>query len=203
MGSSPPCHGASPWRLYVRSGGIALASLAVAGALGACGSSGTTAPKFAGPYGEAFKDAYDNEKDPISKTALSDGRITRAEYDDAYRRYESCMEDRGFDVEVSEDGYGFYQASGLATDGAESANDACAAIYANVSYLYVAASTNPNNEDEGELLVRCLKTQKLVGASYTKKQLDADYQAGQFPFDEDDPKAEDCFGNPQVVLGGT
>jgi hypothetical protein len=169
----------------------------------ACGSKpGATVPD--GPYRAQILQAQQRATSDFERGVLSDGKITKAEYDEAVQRYVKCMADKGVTVNPYEMGGGYYGYSvpSRENDTFQRWGDSCAkgTTYL-VEDLYIQMLTNPSGGDIDDAVAACLARKGLVDNSFTGselKRLNAiDPRGKNLPYDSADPDAIACETNPQ------
>ena len=170
-----------------------LVTLLVAGT-SACGATGSDAPK--GPYSADIQQAKAKTTSDFQRQVLADGKITRAEYEEAVDRYVSCMNSHGAEISktLNSAGYYYYSQPGVASPSSwttKCADDSTGFVES----LYVQMLRNPNHIDENELMAQCLVRSRLAPAGYTGKKYAEDQKAA-FPFSADDPRFNACLDNP-------
>lgn len=162
-----------------------------------CSTDRETTSTFDGPYGPQLESAYKAETDPITKEALKDGKISRAEYEEAVQRYVACAADQGVTI-VPTESYGLYTYEITGGANAEATIASCTPKIRTIESLYSAMVANPQHLDAHKVTADCLKRAKLVPRDYTGDQLAADMSAGTQPFSMDAPDVARCFTNPQA-----
>jgi hypothetical protein len=187
--------------------------LAAAGALlvavTACSETGADDSSTSnGPYAAEIKKAAKQARTDYERAVMSDGVITRREYDETVQRTVDCAAKRGVDVTVTtEFGLNRYEVphddSGVF--------DQCSEAYlGTIEALYTATVMNPSNEDIYTLTAQCLRESGLADSSFS----DAKYKeivtgGGQgefvdltnaFPFDTSDKRYVACTSNPALAL---
>jgi major membrane immunogen (membrane-anchored lipoprotein) len=170
--------------------------------LAACGVNQTSnRPTNANPYTAQIKEAAEKSKSEYSRRVLSDGVITRREYDDTVRRAVICAEKQGVKVNVtSYQGLNRYGVKKAATRIFKQCSEDNLAL---IEGLYTATIMNPAKEDIDELTARCLRKSKLAPASLTGRQLKdalAAEATDSLPFKTSDPRFDACMTNPTQQL---
>ncbi|MEU7904885.1 hypothetical protein [Actinoplanes sp. NPDC049118] len=169
------------------------------------------------PLLDQFKEARarassDFERDTLDR-AISTGKITAADYEEAFGRYRQCAQDSGITEKYTKEASGFYRIDPPAdiADIDKYMNDTgiCAknAGLMSIEALYRTQVDNPELlADAREIVVRCLRKAGLVGADYTPEKLMAFVQGGlkSGDFDARSPEAQKCFtaGGMTVNVAG-
>lgn len=181
-------------------------SAIIAGALmlvAACGGAdGPSVPD--GPYRAQIIQAQQEATSDFQRQVLSDGKITKAEYDEAVHRYVKCFTDQGVDVTAYDNGGGYYQ-YGVPSDENgkfQQLSDSCAkGTVALIEDLYIQMLTNPSGGDIDDAVAACLIRKHLVDNTFTGAELKqlqaADPRGKNLPYDQNDPDAMACETNPQ------
>ncbi|WP_285115012.1 hypothetical protein [Leifsonia sp. fls2-241-R2A-40a] len=125
-----------------------------------------------------FSTTYDEVTSPAQRAALTDGKISDQEY--AYFRQQivSCL--AGIGVEASwKDGsvLDYSQPPSVSNDDIGRCNKSGGL---DVIALRDAILRNPDNKDESEILVACLKRVHAVAPSYTADMLDSGTDLDRF-----------------------
>jgi hypothetical protein len=158
------------------------------------------------PLIDQFKEARaraasDFERDALDR-AIAAGKITAADYEEAFSRYRQCAKDSGITETYTKQASGFYRIDPPAdiVDIDKYMNDTgtCAknAGLMSIEALFRTQIDNPELlADPRDLVVRCLVKAGLVGAGYTPEKLMAFIQGGlkSKDFDARDPQAQKCF----------
>lgn len=169
-----------------------------------------------GAWDDRIEEVHLNATTDFEREILSDGIITRAEYEEINRGLVTCMSDAGYQLTLIEQG-GYYVYSVPYSDEANATlmhcQDAGGAILAG---LYVDMLTNPNNIDHDELMLQCLKREGLLPETFTVDEYRAgnstvtleSYENGKMtmsdpspwslPFSPDEPGFDACNINPSV-----
>ncbi|MDO5535335.1 MAG: hypothetical protein Q4F65_11870 [Propionibacteriaceae bacterium] len=111
----------------------------------------------------------------FEREVLSDGVVTRSEYEEMFSRFSECMASAGYEVELSADSYGRYTYATEGKAGVSEADARCATGTINpLAALYNDFVVNPSGEDPDILRVACLKRHRVVAESYTVEQFAKD-----------------------------
>jgi hypothetical protein len=163
---------------------------------------GSTPTALSGPWGQEFAEAVADSKSSYERSVLRDGVVTSKELADAHSRMNRCLADADMKITYYEDG-GFELGSrdgGEPPGGFESSNrilEACEAKFDRyVTSLYQQTRRNPEKQDDAKITVACLRKSGLVGADYTPKRWQRDYDAQKFPYDEWSAEAKQCEYDP-------
>lgn len=132
-----------------------------------------TAPAFDGPWADLLKEQYEHPtSNDFVRQVLADGVVTDAEMAETDERFRVCAEEAGITEQQSWiTGEGSYEAAveGLSNDemhesmtrcGVDSGNDAIVMVYSSMH-------SNPDAQDETELIVECLTDHKLAEPGLT------------------------------------
>ncbi len=167
------------------------------------------------PWEAQFTRARAEASTDFERSALEDGEVSRAEYEEANSRFKDCMDDRGFSTNLIQDSSGLYTyetaGGGEALDTAFV--DCSTGTILLVGGLYSDTLLNPNNVLFEELLVDCFARAGLTDGDFTVDDFQDTHQRfslgqdGQSepigtpsdpPFSYDDPRAQTCFANPNT-----
>ncbi|MEO7069721.1 MAG: hypothetical protein ABI131_04430, partial [Nostocoides sp.] len=147
-----------------------------------CSSSAET-PKNPGPYAQEIRDAQASATSDFEKDVLTDGVVSRSEYEEAVKRQVACMNARGFDTTAElQASTGFYQfrtteQDDPATEIVEGEDSGAPMISCQagntqlVAALYTEMMRNPAKIDESELLRACLVRRGLIDKTMTAEQV--------------------------------
>jgi hypothetical protein len=138
----------------------------------------------------------------FERDVLADLDISRAEYEEAIRRYVRCVEDQGVEIEaIPQSGYYTFGASGRDASVIDQAQTSCRVGTIDlIEPIYVDKLVNPGKQNMDELIAACLVRKGVAPSSYTGKQLkaDRDNDLANAPFDREDDRVSDCHGNPSA-----
>ena len=173
----------------------------VAGVSG-CSAGQAPTDAFSGPYGPQMKAAYEAATDPAVKSALQDGKITRAEYDAAVQRYVACAADQGVTITPHEQD-GLYNYEVVREPNTDAVIDSCTPVIQTIESLYSSMLKNPENRNMEDVIADCLKRAGLVPRDYTGEKFASDMKAGTGLFGSQslDPAVSRCLNNPQATPG--
>lgn len=194
-----------------RNFGITIGAIALAGGLAAAGlggmaasaSVGTTAAHatFKGGLQGVFQAAIDTV-DPsgsergVLESAVKNGRIAPAAYEQAHLRYENCMIKRGFEPKFRKTSDGLYMEMPYqeVSTALDAATIACSKGTSTLTALYHIQQANPDAlTDQRQVAVECLSAGGFVEAGYTSGKFESDQSKGQFPFDPVAIGPNDCL----------
>lgn len=194
----------------------------VALALSGCSSGQASA---GGPYTGSIKAAAGQATSDFERQVLSDGAITRQEYEEAFQRYVNCGKQHGVDISLVDQG-GWYISSMRTSPNSDQVDSACSqGTIALIGGLYEQTVRNPNKGDVDELEFQCLVKQGVAPRGYTLIQYKLDKKSeaesgstitvGQsgngagpagrsfgapptdpYPFDNADLRYAGCINNP-------
>jgi hypothetical protein len=194
-----PLSDPAAWRLLVAT---VLAASVVGASSCSAGDSGADEPH--GAYYADIKGAAKNASNDWERGVLSDGVITRAEYEEAVQRFVACGKDHGTTI-IPEDHYGLYTYAIPGGDPDDVSGTCSKGTTSNVEAFYGESLTNPHRRDWAELVTECLVRTGVAphGFStddYRLAQATAQQRGGDgthvFPFDVDDERFNQCNYNP-------
>lgn len=154
------------------------------------------------PYAGEFEQARTRAASDFEKQVLADDKITRPEYEEAVRRYVTCMKARGLGFEAVDSGYGYFTYVENPTSADHDAADvACreGTTYI-IEALYTEIITNPSKRDVDELRAECFVRTGLAPKSYSTEasRFQRTHGYENAPFDKEDPRFQRCIGNPSM-----
>lgn len=138
---------------------------------GGVGSSAPSAVSARGPWAGAIRATYNQSDNVQVKSALSDGEISEQEVAFFQERILQCLEGLGLRGKWTEDGALSY--SGSRNVARESINDCNTKNGLDLITLHQAIARNPDNLNEGEIMVACLRRVRAVGPEYTAEMFKA------------------------------
>jgi hypothetical protein len=165
------------------------------------GSSVNPSTNPTGPYAAEIKQAMTSATTDFERQVLQDGKITRAEYEEAVSRYLACTEAHGVKMSKNLNPAGYYT---YAQPGMPDKNPwimKCGegtSLY--IGSLYISMLRNPGHLNEADVMAECLVRKHLAPAGYQGKDLSKD-QGTSFkgaPFSDTDPRYGECFDNPSA-----
>jgi hypothetical protein len=166
--------------------------------LAACTSSGSRSTN--NPYTASIKQAARHATSDFERTVLSDGRITRAEYDEAVHRYVACADSHGVpmtaQLEAPTHAYYIYAVTNP-SPADQTIMDSCAkGTTALIESLYTEMVMNPRRTNIFALIASCLVRKGVAPKSYTGSELkgDLDDQFVGAPFNPDSPGVQSRYG---------
>lgn len=169
-----------------------------------CGEASDPRSSDTDPYAAEIKAAARGARSEFERQVMSDGKITRREYEETVQRAVTCARDRGVEVNVITR-YGINQYEVIGDE--EGVFDQCSDTYLGViEALYSSTVMNPQKEDIFDLTAECLRKSGLADESFTGEDFKSIVipggtdgsrgVSGAFPFDESDPRFEACSINP-------
>jgi hypothetical protein len=156
------------------------------------GRSAVGPPVTSYPYAASIRQAARQATSEFERKVLSDGRITRDEYDEAVHRYVACANSRGIpmtaQLEEPSHAYFEYTVSNPSPAG-QSIMDACTkGTTALIEPLYTEMVMNPTHTDLNALTAKCLIRKGLAPKSYSGRDFERDEQ-NQFKAAPYDPNS--------------
>lgn len=144
--------------------------------------SGCSAPKDGSavtPYSGEIKAAAKQATSDFEKQVLSDGAITRAEYEEAIQRYVACGKQHGLDIGLIDQG-GWYTYSMRTPEANDKIEVQCnQGTIMLIGGLYEQIAKNPNHESIDDVEYRCLVRLKVAPGGYTLEQYRQDKKSEQ------------------------
>ncbi|MFC6080652.1 hypothetical protein [Sphaerisporangium aureirubrum] len=154
------------------------------------------------PYAGDLERARKQAVSDFEKQVLADREITRPEYDEAVRRYVSCMKAHGLGFEAVLGDYGYYT---YVETPSSPRHDAIHLVCRRgttflIESLYTEIITNPGHRDLDELRAACFVRKGLAPKDYSGDSSKADGRRGYegAPFDKEDPRFQQCLANPSM-----
>lgn len=168
---------------------------------GACSSAEETSD---GPYAKEIVAAGGEATSDFERSVLSDGEITRAEYEESVQRLVSCAEGRGVKITPIKQGEVYNYSYPLTETSDEVMLECSAGTTLVIETFYSDMVQNPTNGDYEAMVAACLARSGLAPADYDKEQYLADRSAIEkdgvltpdFPFDGEDPRRIECESDP-------
>lgn len=120
-----------------------------------------------GPWAEAISSTYEQSSDSRVKEALSDNQISGQEVAFFKEQIIHCLSGLGLRGSWAEDGSLTY--SGAKSVSQDSINSCNRKNGLDLITLNQAMNRNPQNLDESEIMVACLKRVQAVGREYTAR----------------------------------
>jgi hypothetical protein len=152
-------------------------------------------------YEEEFAAANSAATSDFERSALRDGDISRAEYEEAVQLYVECVQAEGVNI-ATEDQYGFYVYVTTGGDEAteQRAMDGCrAGTIEHIEPLYHALTTDPENRGGSVMVTECLQRKGFLPEDYDPADLPSDFENGfEGLFEMGDENAGMCFSNPML-----
>jgi hypothetical protein len=161
-------------------------------------------PASRGPYFDDIVAASKDAKSDFERKVLSDGSITRAEYEESVQKLVACGDARGVSISPVSQGVTYsYEVKTSETSDAVMAECSVGTTQV-IENLYGEMTKNPTKADYEALVAACLARSGLAPAGYTKTQYLRDRSAAKegevvkpdFPFDQADQRLADCESNP-------
>ena len=177
-------------------------------------------PSFTGYYAEIYSSEYERAKasgNDFATQALSDGKVTEAEAQEAADRFVQCMTDKGYSASMDADGSSTVYHPGQTLDEAwtkrmDNDQSACQKE-SGVEYLnglYHTERVNPDGENDTSMIVDCLRRHEVVDDSMSDDQIIQELNKSMtgfswIPFDAADPNydankstwLQECRVNPR------
>ncbi|MET8528339.1 hypothetical protein [Micromonospora sp. NPDC005172] len=152
----------------------------------------------ADPYSAEIRRAAATATSDFEKEALSDSKVSRAEYEEAVSRFIECVRQKGVAIEKI-DQFGYYIYETITAPNALAAQDECnKGTKAVIEPLYVSRLTNPNKADPNQLFAACLLKHGAAPAGYSAEtaKRDKSESFANAPYDSSDPRVTQCLANP-------
>ncbi|MDR0489317.1 MAG: hypothetical protein LBG99_08010 [Propionibacteriaceae bacterium] len=183
---------------------------------GCTGANPSEDPSVLAPNLRAFFQQFLNQpgisdfEREVFTRAIETGGITQEDYDEAFRRYISCMEDKGYyeTYERRPDGLmSVFPPSEIDNQEAMDAyapqmTDCADGTVIRIESAYNDQLNNPGLlSDPYEIVVQCLAQSGLVDLSYTPEQFEQDWNSSlkdNAPFDPKDPQAQQCLSGAGI-----
>lgn len=172
--------------------------------------SGDEAPRFTGPWSDAFTQAYRDATTDSQRAILEDERVTDAEYAQVRDGFARCLADVGYAV-TWEPGGGFTLDVGSSQVDDARVQDTvsrCDELHrGDVDHVYEQVVRNPQNLDESALMSGCLVRKGVVAGSFTARDYAAWFDApgeAALPFTVDEVAGDvafaECNADPLGLL---
>lgn len=129
-------------------------------------------------------------------SAIKNGRIAPAAYEQAHRKYVNCMEKQGYNPEFRKTSDGLYMELPYqeVSEALDAATIDCAKGTATLTALYHIQQANPGAlSDQRQVAVKCLTEGGFVKAGYTASEFESDQLMGRFSFDPAASGPNDCL----------
>ncbi|MFI2566167.1 hypothetical protein [Paenarthrobacter sp. NPDC018779] len=157
------------------------------------------------------------EREVLERAKLS-GRIEQADYDEAFARFDACMESSGEPVKLVKLSNGLFRIETTPLDDGETVQSAMAVVTGCetgttliLADLYGIQQGNPDLLADPYAVARnCLATKGLVGPNYTHEDLQKAMNTpsspwssleDRLPFDPYGDEAQACFVGANMALG--
>ncbi len=176
-----------------------MACLAIS--LGACGTEKPKSTAAPSAYRADILLAAKATKSDYQRKFLSDGEITKIEYEQAVARTIACVADKGFVLgKITQPG-GYYTFSMESSSAGDQAYLDCQRQYSDdVGMYFYEQTTNPQKRDRYEIEVECYKRKKIAPPDYTAAQLKRDEKVmfKNSPVTSESPERIACSANPSL-----
>ena len=160
----------------------AVAVLLAVGACASCSSSSSSGePRFSGVYAKEYEQVYAQAKKEHNKfvlDALSDGKLTEAETQEAADRYVQCMADKGYSTTKFTDGTGDIYHPDQSDDDQWSQkmnkdDGSCnrSSGIDMLSGLWEQMRTNPDKKNSDKDVIACLRRHHVYDDSTSDEQI--------------------------------
>ncbi len=176
---------------------VALIAAPLAGCSAAAPSSPQEGPgaaptgRFTGPWADLFESTYAQTTSDDELRALEDGEITAEEYAYFQGRIVECLAGLGIDGHFNPDGSLDY--SNAKDVSQEAIRDCNLDNGIRILTLHDAIVRNPTHRDETEIMLECLQREGVVGAGYTRADLENGVDLDALG---DDPAFAGCAADP-------
>lgn len=159
------------------------------------------------PWAAELRQAQQDATSDFEREVLADGVISRAEYDEAANRYNTCLKDQGIQAGL-EDQFGFWvtvvsRNVSVSDTALDAAIDRCrSGTIEFIEPMFYDLTRNPDRVDERELFVECAKRTGLAPASFTLEdwnaasRIDSQVDFSKLPFTDEDERFHQCMMNP-------
>jgi hypothetical protein len=157
---------------------------------------------FSGPYADDFETAYEKAASEKERRILQDGVVTSQEFEEAKSGIRTCMADSGYTISWDDRGGFDVAAEGTEYDRdyqkkmdpilqeCERKNDG------DVTFLYRQTVVNPQKEDDRVAMRKCVIREGLVPKALSQTEFNRQYDSGDLPFSQFDPKGMACMDDP-------
>ncbi|MFT3797090.1 hypothetical protein [Microbacterium sp.] len=148
-----------------------VAAAVISIAVGVAGCAAAVAPANTA-YAADFEDARVRATSQFEHDVLADGKITRAEYEEAMQRFVACANDNAVDVSLIEQaGYFVYSVTAASSD-SDAVMAACQVGNNQfIEPLFVDQLMNPDKKDIDEVIAHCFVAMKVVPPPFSKADL--------------------------------
>ncbi|MBW3095437.1 hypothetical protein KIH75_08875 [Bifidobacterium sp. 64T4] len=145
----------------------------------------------------------DAQRDIINRAIAHEGKVSRADYEQSWMNFRSCIMNRGWTDPKPTAYGGFYAVPSMNEEGMSKTQDEklvsdlnfCSiSENTNTDQLYRTQESNPElSTDSDQLLVNCLIQKKVAPTSYTKEQFSKDWSSDSAPAFFSSAEAQECF----------
>lgn len=158
-------------------------------------------PTFTGPWADMFSSAYRHSTTDKQRQALSDNVVTAQEYSELRNDFVGCVGNYGGKVTLAAGGGFTVELGSLTSEQVD--NDVVPTCEAEtvgyVGALYEQLTRNPDRQDEGLIVVQCLRDARIVGAAYSPAQYAKDLSSNS-GLNWNDPAVLRCGKDPLGTL---
>ncbi|MGD9959444.1 hypothetical protein [Nocardioides sp.] len=162
--------------------------------LGACSSKEASEPRS--PYYSDIVTASRTADSDFEREVLSDGEVTRSEYEESVARYVKCANGQGVTINPVKQGDLYTYELGAGASAEKVADECSVGTTQKIEAFYGALVQNPTKGDMMQLIAACLSSSGLAPKGYDKAAFTADSESGSFPFDAEDPRFGECHLDP-------
>ncbi|PDQ34328.1 MAG: hypothetical protein B5766_11835 [Candidatus Lumbricidophila eiseniae] len=163
-------------------------------------------PTFTGPWAEEFSYSYDEATTDFERKALSDEKISEAEFAETEHRLKACLGAHGitFSGFTSDESFEFNFSSDMGSDRADELADKCSVSSGldTVGSLFFQVRKNPQNLDWATIMAACLVKKKAVPPEYSASDYLRDEQKNDLPPTRPtgNTALDDCSADPLGLL---
>lgn len=146
-----------------------------------------------------IEQARDHASTDFELEVLADGKVTDAEFGEAFTRFADCMATKGFEVEQT-DYKGAYSGFSIPANGkdldaavADEAVRACeqgTTLF--IEQLYLSMKSNPSGDESSSREFDCLRERGIVPEEFTIDDYYLHSEQGTLPYDTDSEAVLDC-----------
>jgi len=163
-------------------------------------------PTFTGPWAEEFSYSYGEATTDFERKALSDEKISEAEFAEMEHRLKTCLGAHGitFSRFTSDESFEFTFSSDMGSDRADELADGCSVSSGldTVGSLFLQVRKNPQNLDWATIMAACLVKKKAVPPEYNASDYLRDEQKKDLPPTQptENTAIDDCSADPLDLL---
>jgi len=166
-------------------------------------------PSFTGPWAAEFSELYSKATTDFERAVLEDGAITDQEFAEMSERFRSCLSAANIEFSGFESDGSFEAQTPDSLEGA-AAHDKFSqcgkdAGEPGIGALHAWIARNPDNQDEGTIVVACLVREGLVNSDYSSEDWARDVATSPVPAfvpDDQQEKYNGCTADPLGIYGG-